>query len=245
MFSFFNKKRDPLTLPVATDIHCHIIPGVDDGSPDASTSADLIESMQRWGIRRIFASPHVTKDVFENNPATLDPALEKLRAELDSRGNDIPVSYHGEYRIDDLLMDRMKNGPLTLLPENYILIENSFLQEPWNLDQLVFDTQVRGLRPILAHPERYSYYYNKPKRYKHLHDAGLAFQINILSLSGNYGKAEQKVAESLIDAGLVDFLGTDIHKMRHVESIDAYLRTKTAENHFRALAGKLQNDTAF
>lgn len=245
MFSFFSKKREPIQLPFHTDIHCHIIPGVDDGSPDAATSANLIENMQRWGIRRIIASPHVTQGTFENTPETLEPAFCELREELDKRQNNIDISYSGEYRIDDLLMRRLESGNIKLMPNGFIIIENSFLQEPWNIERLVFDLQVRGIRPILAHPERYTYYYNKPKRYRKLHDAGLAFQINVLSLAGAYGKAEQKVAEQLIADGLVDYLGTDLHRARHVEAIDEYLCSKNAGKHFHALAGKLRNDTDF
>ena len=245
MFSFFSKKREPIQLPFRTDIHCHIIPGVDDGSPDAATSADLIENMQRWGITRIIASPHVTQGTFENTPETLEPAFRELRDELDRRGNNIDISYSGEYRIDDFLKRRLDQGDIKLMPNGFIIIENSFLQEPWNIDRLIFDLQVRGMRPILAHPERYTYYFKQPNRYRKLHDAGLAFQINVLSLAGAYGKPEQKVAEQLIADGLVDYLGTDLHRARHVEAIDEYLRTKTAEKHFHALAGKLWNDIDF
>lgn len=245
MFSFFSKKRSPIEFPVHTDIHCHIIPGVDDGSPDPKTSADLIENMQRWGIRRIIASPHFTQGTFENSTATLDPALAALKDELKARGNDIDVTYSGEYRIDDFLQQKLDANDITLMPGGHMIIENSFLQEPWNIDQLVFDLQVRGIRPILAHPERYSYYYNKFKRYRQLHEAGLAFQINVLSLAGAYGKAEQKIAEQLIAEGLVDYLGTDLHRQRHVEAIDEYLTTKTAEKHFHALAGLVRNDEDF
>lgn len=246
MFSFFKKKpSEPAELPFHTDIHCHVVPGVDDGSPDAKTSADLIEAMQGWGIRRIIASPHVTQYTFENDSATIEPAMQALQAELDSRGNAIAVSHSAEYRLDELFLRRLESNDLMLLPDDHILIENSFLQEPWNLDQLVFDLQVRNLRPILAHPERYAYYYNRKERYAELHSTGLAFQINLLSLAGHYGKAEQKIAEHLIAEGLVDFIGTDLHRRSHAASIDAYLRTSQARRHFDALARTLRNDTAF
>ncbi len=246
MFNIFKKKpKEAARLCFSTDIHCHLVPGVDDGSPDAGTSVDLIESMQRWGIDTIFASPHVTQNTFENSIDTISPAMEKLRAELAARGNTIKIGHSAEYRIDELFMRRLEANELMLLPNNFILIENSFLQEPWNLDQLVFDLQVRGLRPILAHPERYSYYYNKKERYEELHNAGLMFQINLLSLAGAYGKAERSVARHLIDKGLVDFIGTDIHKQKHIEAIEAYLPTKEAHSDMDALRGRVMNDTAF
>lgn len=246
IFNFKSKTKEPVELCFSTDIHCHVVPGVDDGSPDAATSADLIERMQAWGIKRIYASPHVTQCTFENSPATIEPAMELLRAELKSRGNDIFVGHGAEYRIDDFFDQALEKGTdLMLLPDNYILIENSFMQEPGNLSQLVFDLQVKGFRPILAHPERYSYYYIKKQRYNDLHDAGLLFQINLLSLAQAYGKMECKIAEHLIAEGLVDFVGTDLHKAKHADAIDAYLRTSKAREHMDALRDVILNDKAF
>ena len=246
MFNFFSKKsKTPAQLCFSTDIHCHVVPGIDDGAPDARTAADIIEGMQSFGIRRIIASPHVTQVTFENDKSTVEPALAKLRAELNKRGNNIELSHSAEYRIDELFHRRLEAGELMLLPNSHILIENSFIQEPWNLDNLVFDLQVRGLVPILAHPERYSYYYSQKKRLNALHDAGLKLQINLLSLAGAYGPAERSMAEHLIKQGLVDFIGTDIHRRSHVEKIKEYLLTKDARNDMEALAKLVKNDTAF
>ncbi len=229
-----------------TDIHCHLVPGVDDGSPDAATSADLIERMQRWGIERIFASPHVTQYTFENTPGTINPAMEQLRGELQRRDNGIFLDHGAEYRIDDLFNSLLSaKQTLMALPDNYLLIENSFMQEPWNLDELVFDLQVRGYRPVLAHPERYMYYNTKKKRYAELHNAGLKFQINLLSLAKAYGKGECKLAEYLIKEGMVDFIGTDLHNSRHADIIDNYLTTADARAHMTDLEPLVLNDKAF
>ena len=246
MFNFFSKKsKTPAELCFGTDIHCHIVPGVDDGAPDPETAADIIEGMQSFGIRRIIASPHVTQVTFENDESTIEPALALLHAELDRRGNDIGVSHSAEYRIDELFHNRLVTNELMLLPNNHILIENSFIQEPWNLDNLIFDLQVKGLVPVLAHPERYAYYYTQKNRYRTLHDASLNLQINLLSLAGAYGPAERSIAEYLIKQGLVDFIGTDIHRRSHVEKIKQYLLTKDARNDMEALSKLVKNDSAF
>lgn len=246
MFSIFKKKpKDPAELCFNTDIHCHLVPGVDDGSPDAATSADLIERMQGWGIKRILTSPHVTQNTFENDRTTIAPAMAELHQELDRRGNNIHIENHAEYRIDEFFAKYLEKNDLMLLPDNHILIENSYMQEPWNLDQLVFDLQVKGLSPILAHPERYIYYYTHKNRYQELHNAGLMFQINLLSLAGSYGKPEQKMAEHLIKEGLVDFIGTDLHNRRHADCIDQYLRTSDAYSHMADLCGLVRNNKVF
>lgn len=241
MFNFFSRKSTPEKLFFSTDIHCHVLPGIDDGSPDAATSADLIENMQEWGIERIIASPHVTDQVFPNTAATADAAMAELQAELDRRGNTIRLSHSAENRLDDLFMKNMRDNTLMTLPGKRLLVENSFMLEPWNLDQLLFDLQVRGFRPILVHPERYSYYYGKKDRYATIHDGGTAFQINVLSLAGHYGRDEKKFAEYLIEKGMVDYIGTDLHRMAHVESINRYLASKDYLRHRAALDGKIHN----
>lgn len=245
MFDFLKRKKEAVKLPFATDIHCHIVPGVDDGAPDAATAAELIGHMQQWGIERIIASPHVTKNVFENDHTSIAPAMEALHAELGRRGMSIDVSHAAEYRIDELLDCRIAAGDLMLLPNDFILIENSWLQEPGNLDRLVFDLQVKGLHPILAHPERYTYYWKRRERYSELHNAGLLFQINVLSLAGAYDKGCLKMAEYLMEQDLVDFAGTDLHRASHVEAIDRYLCSSDARRHNDALKGRVMNDKIF
>lgn len=114
-----------------TDIHCHIVPGVDDGSPDVGTSVELVERMKGWGINRIIASPHVTQEAFENTPETIAPALAALKSGLDAKGVDVELSHSAEYRIDEFFMAQLEAGNVVALPGNYLLVENSFLQEPW------------------------------------------------------------------------------------------------------------------
>lgn len=243
MLSIFSKKKTSISLPFRTDIHCHILPGVDDGSPNVQTSVELVERMQKWGIERIIASPHVTEPAFENTPDILDPALDELQTELTRRGNNIQLSRSSENRIDDFFRKLLKAGQIQPMPGNYLLVECSFIQEPWQLDQFLFDLKIKGFKPIMAHPERYFYYHgrNNP-RYTQLHDAGTLFQINVLSLAGAYGKDEKRVAEDLISHGYVDFLGTDLHNHRHADIIDRYLTTSDARKHAAALEGKLMND---
>lgn len=226
MFNFFRKNQEPAKLCFNTDIHCHIIPGIDDGSPDINTSIELIERMQSWGITRIIATPHVTQASFENTPHTMSQALDALKQELQSRGNNIEISHSAEYRIDELFLSHLNDNIIVPMPGNYLLVENSFIQEPWNLDQLLFDLKVKGYKPILAHPERYMYYYDRKDRYKAIHNTGTKLQINILSLAGYHGKDEKRMAKELIDKGLVDFIGTDLHSHKHADAIEDFIHSK-------------------
>lgn len=244
MFNFLFGKKAPAEarLFYKTDVHCHIMPGVDHGASDEAESLQLIEAEQRWGIERIILTPHVTETTFENTPETLAAGFDRITRAVSDAANPIRLAYSAEYRIDTLFTEQYENDRLVPMPEKYILVENSYVQEPWDLDKLLFDLRLKGFTPILAHPERFKYYHHKPERYEQLHAAGF-FQINLLSLAGYHGKEEKKVAEKLVAKGYADFLGSDIHHSRHVEAIDAYLRTKDYRRMLPYLEKSVKNDT--
>lgn len=245
MFDFLFKKKTA-ELPELffhTDVHCHIMPGVDHGSPDEDTSLKLIEGEQSWGINRIVLTSHVTESTFENNPQTLAAGFDRLVRAVKAVGNSIKLAYSAEYRIDSLFMEQYKAGQLVKFPDDYLLVENSFVQEPWGLDNLLFDLKISGFKPIMAHPERFGYYHDDKKRYDALHQAGNLFQVNLLSLAGYHGTAPKKVAEWLVEQGYADFLGTDMHNMTHFEAIDKYLRSKDFKKLMPLLEKTVKNDT--
>ena len=91
MFGWFKKKKVDSRLPFPTDIHCHLVPGIDDGSKSVESSVELLQHMQQWGITRIIPTPHVTEDTFENTPATIDPAYGALVAGANDSGIEIEI----------------------------------------------------------------------------------------------------------------------------------------------------------
>lgn len=238
MFDFlFKKKEAPLLpLPFQTDIHCHIIPGVDDGSQDPETSLELIGKMKEWGLRRIIATPHRTDETFENTPEIIEPIYRDLKKRLAEAGIEIDLHYSFEYRMDEGFLQLKEAGKLRPLSGNHILVENSFIQPLWNLDNLIFDLKLQGFQPILAHPERYSYYHNNKKAYTHLHESECAFQVNILSIAGCYGKTVQDISLWMLEQGYIDFMATDLHHKEHVKAIDSFLKSKL----YQKLRPKLQ-----
>lgn len=243
IFDFFRRPVEPAKLPFATDVHCHVIPGVDDGSPDVDTSCELIEHMNQWGIKNIIATPHLTADTFENTPATLDPALEQLRSAVAERNIPVDIIRSSENRIDDFFVAQLEAGNITPLPGNYLLLENPWFQEAWQLDNFLFNLKVKGYKIIIAHPERFQYYsISKPDRLKELHRNGNLFQINLLSLAGHYGAREKSAAEFLVENEMVEFIGTDLHNMNHVQSIERFLATRGAHKIFEKVGPRLLND---
>ena len=243
MLDFFKKKINAQTpkLCYETDLHSHILPGIDDGSPDIESSVHLIQAMQEWGIRKIIATPHIAEETFENTPETIKRSWNSLKDALTAKGIDQEIQYSAEYRIDDGFIQLFESNGLIPLPSNYLLVENSFIQAFWNLEELLFQLQLKGFRPILAHPERYAYYHNKKNIYTTLHNAGCEFQINLLSFSGYYGKGVKEIAFWLAEQGYIDFLGTDLHNMNHVHAISKFLTTKDYAKIAKKI--KVKNDT--
>lgn len=244
IFNILGKKQhntDTTFLFYDTEVHCHILPGIDDGSPDVETSVALVQQMKNWGIQRIITTSHVTESTFENTPETIHAAYEKLRHALDERGIDIEINLSAEYRMDEYFLEQLKEGQIMPFPGNYILIENSFFQPFWELRELVFELQLKGYTPMLAHPERYMYYHSTPQIYKELHDQGLLFQVNLLSLAGYYNSNIKEIAWKLLDNGMVDLIGSDMHHLQHAAHITKFIGSKEYEK-LKQKAGNILNN---
>jgi capsular polysaccharide biosynthesis protein len=246
MFDIFRKKSpQKAQLFFHTDIHCHLVPGIDDGQKVAEEAAVLVERELGWGISHIICTPHITQDTFENTPEIISAAFAKLKEAVEKKGTAVTLDYSAEHRLDPFFLSELGKGHIRPMPNNYLLVENSFVQEMWNMDQTIFDLALKGFKPILAHPERYMYYYFNRDRYKQLHEAGTLFQVNLLSLAGYYGKEVKHMAEWMIENNLIDFLGSDMHNTRHAEAIDGYIGSKDYKRHAAALEGRILNDTVF
>lgn len=234
MFNFFHKRATLKPLfPYTTEVHCHLLPGIDDGAPDTEHALPLLRQMREWGIEKVIATPHVTEATFENTPQTVGGAYERLTCEPEFEKIGIQLSYSAEYRMDENFLNLLQHNEIMPMPGNHILIENSFLQPFWNIKELIFDLQLNGYTPILAHPERYAYYHEDKKIYQELHDHGCEFQVNLLSLAGYYNKRSKEAAEWLISKQMVDYLGSDIHNMNHAQQIGCYLGSKDFVRHMR------------
>ncbi len=201
-------------------MHSHIIPGIDDGSPDVETSLLLIKGMIELGYETFTATPHVMEDMWGNNTGTITSGFRVLRTAMDLAGLNNEVRMAAEYLVDPNFETMLENKEQLLhIQDNWVLIEIQFMQPPNNLLDLVAEMQHQGYQPVLAHPERYRYYHKKPDQLKEIKDAGCLFQANILAYSGYYGLGAQQCAEWMAEKGMVDLLGTDIHHMRHLEAL--------------------------
>lgn len=225
MFSFFKKKAQINSLQkfvsLEQDIHSHILPGLDDGSPDMETSIKLVKGLYDLGIRNTIATPHIIGDTYRNDPETIKPILKQLQEEVRNEGLDIKISAGAEYMLDDYFLTLLREKKeLMPIHKNILLTEFSYAVAPLNIDEMVFAILTAGYQPILAHPERYFYLHKNMKEYQHLKDLGFLFQVNLLSFTGYYGIPVLKAARYLIDKGLVDHVGTDMHHTRHLETLN-------------------------
>lgn len=234
-----NKPKNP-KLILHTDIHSHLIHGVDDGAQTIDDSLSMIKNMAANGYDTIYTTPHIKSNIFRNTPGII---LEKF-SELDKKVKEleIPVKLGvaAEYFIDMDFIDLLNSDtPLLTLPGNFLLIEISMHEEPMLFLDTIFKIQSKGYIPILAHPERYTFYGKKTEKYSQLKKAGCLFQLNLLSLTGYYGNTVKKLAEFLIEKKLIDLAGTDIHNGSHCKIL-------SSQKNFELISDyKFKNDTLF
>jgi len=224
---------------LGTDVHSHFIPGIDDGAQTLEQSIALLTAMRELGYRKVITTPHSMADGFRNTPEIIRGGLEKLRAEVARVGLDIQVDAAAEYYLDHELEKKVSERTVLTFGDNLLLFELPFISEPAVLHSVIFQMQTMGYRPVLAHPERYGFWYQHFNRYEELKERGVLFQLNTVALGGAYGPQAKQIAERLVDAGFYELLGSDCHHMGHIEAI----RNALTRPHLHKLlaSGKLLN----
>ena len=230
---FFSKKRIPLTdffTNSFVDIHSHLLPGIDDGAKDIDTSIALILKMASYGIKNFITTPHVLGNVYPNSTAVIKEKLVVVQKELKKREiKGISIQAAAEYMLDEEFSALLEQKDILVLKDNYILVEMSYFSAPINLYEVLFKIQLKGYKPVLAHPERYNFYHSDFKSYYKLKQAGCLFQLNLLSLTDQYGKGVQKISEKLLKENLYDFVGTDTHHQNHLALLPKIGTKKTLD----------------
>lgn len=229
---FFGKRKKesaPLDLSwLETDMHSHLLPGIDDGAPDMSTSLELIRGLQDFGYKKLITTPHIFWELYPNTPGEIAGHLARLQQALRDEGISMDVRAAAEYFVDEHFENLLSQStPLLTLSENKVLIEISMITAPMDLQQVLFTLQVRGYQPVIAHPERYVYLTHRREFFDELKEAGCFFQLNLLSLTGYYGKPVQELAEFLCKKDYYDFAGTDLHHERHLQMLQKLAASAT------------------
>jgi len=226
---------------LVTDFHSHLIPKIDDGSKSIEDSIAMIRRFKELGYKNLITTPHVMSDFYKNDADSILGGLEEVNAELNKQHIDIKLTAAAEYYLDEAFEAKINSKELLTFGDNYVLFELPFFAEPPNFAEIVFQLQTNGYKPILAHPERYGYWYNDFNKYIELKEKGVFLQLNILSLIGHYSPETKKIAEKMIDENLVTFLGSDCHNMHHLELME--IARQKPYVHRLVSSGKLLNAT--
>lgn len=237
---FFFKKSKPVLHELLhdnfIDIHSHILPGIDDGAKNIEDTLNLITTLKKYGFSQFMATPHTFAGYYDNTKTGIIETYTKTQEELKHKNCHVTIEVASEYLMDDHFIKLFQNKEILTLKENYVLVEMSYLNPPINLFDILFDLQVAGYKPVLAHPERYGFYHSQFDMYKKLKNSGCAFQMNLLSIVGYYGKNVQTAAQELLKQNLIDFVGSDVHHQKHLNAFNSKIETKEIENLKSAIA---------
>jgi protein-tyrosine phosphatase len=226
MLSFLKSKpylKDLLTGNYV-DIHSHLLPGIDDGAKTIKDTANLAKAFQDLGVSQFITTPHISHYIWNNSPEAIIAKHDETKLLLEADNIKIPFQAAAEYFMDDWFEIHLQNEKLLTLKDNYVLVEMSYMNAPIQLYKILFDLQVAGYIPVLAHPERYLFYHKNLNEYDKLKKAGCLFQLNLLAVVGYYGAEITKAAEYLLKKGMYDFVGTDVHHDNHIASFNQKIK---------------------
>jgi len=228
VISLFSRMKKPTVHPLQlkVDLHSHLIPGIDDGSQCMEESLQLLKKLSELGYEKVITTPHIMADAYYNTADSIRSGAVLLQEASAEAGIPVNIEVAAEYYLDDGFMEHLEAGDVLSIAGKYLLFETSYLHRPLELEEMIFAISAAGYIPLMAHPERYRYIKNPEEEYASLKERGVMMQVNLNSLGGFYGKSAQKNAEVLSKSGMIDFLGSDTHRMRHLESLEKVLASR-------------------
>ena len=198
------------------DLHCHILPGIDDGSPDAATSLAMARIAADDGIRTLACTPHIYPGLYENDANGIRARVAALQDVIDAAGIDLRLTYGADAHLTPELLDRVRNGTApTLHGGRYFLLEPSHHVAPPRFEEAVFEFTAAGYVPVITHPERLSWIESGYSVFESLFRSGAWMQVTAGSLTGRFGGNARYWAERMLDDGMVHLLATDAHGIKH------------------------------
>jgi len=208
MFGLHKKLPEDL-FHDATDVHCHLLPGVDDGFSTLEKSLHALKKLEEHGVKRMVLTPHFMKDYPLNDRASISEKFDAYHAEA-AKVCGIELRLGAEYMLDARFMTHFEQGFLTLdKAGKHVLCETSYLMYEPNISQMLYDIMCSDFQPVIAHPERYEYAVKD--NYFRWRDKQYEFQLNLLSLGGAYGRPAYVKSHYLLKEGMYDYVGSDMH----------------------------------
>ncbi len=202
------------------DLHCHWIPGVDDGAATLEDAVAMLEGLRGLGFERVLGTPHMRPGLFDNTADDLRAAFERAQSSLlDVAG--LPLrELSSEHFFDDVVFERLCSGQGLPYPGGAAVLlefyESSF---PPRVDQLLSQLRRQGLTPVIAHPERYQALWEDPAILDRLLDLGAVALLDVAALVGKYGRRPQRCAEGLLDGGAYYAACSDAHRPSDIEQV--------------------------
>ncbi|CAA6822383.1 MAG: Unknown protein [uncultured Sulfurovum sp.] len=228
-FSSLFKKSSATTInPFKVDIHSHLLPGIDDGAQTLKESIALIKQFHLLGYSKLITTPHIISDYYPNTREIITEKLDIVKKALEEEEINISIEAGAEYYVDMSFFNLIEDRNLLTFMKHYVLFETNYTSKPIILEEIIRNLLQKGYIPVLAHPERYSYLHYDIRAYKHLKAQGVLFQINARSLYNN-SKPTSNMALQLIKHGLVDFIGSDAHRMRDIRRLESFLKSRTCQ----------------
>lgn len=227
MLNWFRKKESKEQTAIRTDIHSHLLPGLDDGVQSFEDAEEIILRFVRAGYQKLITTPHIMSDAYRNTPEGIRSKLAELNDYLKSKNISIQVEVAAEYYLDEAFNKSIElNQEILTFGNKYLLFETNFMTEPLHLKEFIFMATTKGYQLVLAHPERYLYLQNDISKAEDMINRGVYFQINTSSLTGYYSREAQRTAFKLIDKGWVHFLGSDCHSLQHIRLLEEAKRSR-------------------
>jgi protein-tyrosine phosphatase len=198
------------------DLHCHLLPGIDDGPADEAASLEMARIAVADGIRTIACTPHIYPGLFENDSAGIAPRVDSLQRRLRDEGIELELTLGADAHLTPELLGRVRSGTApTLAGSRYFLLEPPHTVAPPRFAESVFDFLAAGLVPVITHPERLTWIRAHYAVFVALVKSGAWLQVTAGSLNGRFGESAQYFGRKLLDDGLVHILATDAHGTRH------------------------------
>lgn len=221
MFSFFRKKTSEKHsfAFLGTDMHSHLIPGIDDGARTVEESVLLLDELKALGFNKLITTPHVYAELYPNTTQNIQEGLAALLPH-----SPVAIETAAEYFVDEHLLKLLRNDDVLCLKDRLFLMEYSFYSKPFNAEEVVFEALTRGYTPVIAHAERYLFLQGQVQKVAEWQEAGCLIQVNLTSLAGYYGPQIKHFALELLKYKAVDFAGTDLHHEKHLMSLQKLLK---------------------
>jgi protein-tyrosine phosphatase len=199
------------------DLHCHYVPGIDDGVASVEDGLAVLAGLYKLGYTKVAATPHIRVGMFDNDPDALRRAFESFQTAASQTPNLPELILGCEHHVDsgfDALLEGGRLIPYT--GEHAVLIELPPEQLPLHLDRRIFALRRKRLRPVIAHPERYSPFFDSSAKLETLLDLGAVALLDVMSLVDKYGRRPRKAAERMLEEGVYDAACTDCHRVSDV-----------------------------